>query len=93
MWLHEIVAAIRRMIRRRATDVYVLGCFVTILGISFSTLFTLEVERIWIFMVPFIVIPASKHLYERHRPWEFYTVAAFTCFQLLLAEMFLYTYW
>ena len=93
IWLHEIVAALRSMIRHRATDVYVLGCFLTIIGISFSSLFTLEVERLWIFMVPFVVIPVSKHLYEKHRPWEFYTVAALTCFQLLLAEMFLYTYW
>ncbi len=93
IWLHEIIAALRRAIRHRAVDVYVLGCFLTILVTSCSTLFTLEVERIWIFMVPFIVIPVSKHLYEKHRAWEFYTVAALTCLQLLLAEVFLYTYW
>jgi len=93
IWLREIIAEFRKIIRSRTVDIYILGCFVTLLGISFSTLFTLEVERIWIFMVPFIVIPAAKHLYEQHRSWEFYVVASLLCIQILLSEILLYTYW
>lgn len=93
IWLHEISSELRQMIRFRSADIYVLSSFLTLILISFSTLFTLEVERIWIFMVPFIVIPVAKHLYEGHHRWEFYVVALLLCVQLLLSEIFLYTYW
>ena len=93
IWLHEIASEFRRIIHSRTVDSYILAYVLTLLGISFSTLFTLEVERIWIFMVPFIVIPAAKHLYEKHRSWEFYAIASLLCVQILLSEIFLYTYW
>jgi 4-amino-4-deoxy-L-arabinose transferase-like glycosyltransferase len=93
IWLHEIIAEFHRIIHFRQVDIYILTYVLTLPGISFSTLFTLEVERIWIFMVPFIAIPVAKHLYEKHRSWEFYAVASLLCVQILLSEIFLYTYW
>jgi hypothetical protein len=30
---------------------------------AFSTLFTLEVERVWLFMVPLVVTTAGRHLH------------------------------
>lgn len=93
IWLHEIIAEFSRIIRSRKVDTYILAYIFILLGMSFSTLFTLEVERIWIFTVPFIVIPAAKHLYERHRLWEFYVVAGLSYVQILLGEIFLYTHW
>ncbi|MBM3236412.1 glycosyltransferase family 39 protein [Candidatus Poribacteria bacterium] len=93
IWLHEIIAEYRRLIHSRQVDIYILAYVLTLLGISFSTLFTLEVERIWMFIVPFIVMPAAKHLYEKHRSWEFYAVASLLCLQILLSEIFWYTYW
>ena len=93
VWLHEISHQLRRLIRRESADLYVLSSLLTLLLTSFSTLFTLEVERIWIFMVPFVIIPVARHLCEQHRGWEFYAVAGLLCLQLLLSEIFLYTYW
>ena len=93
IWLHEIITEFRRIICSRKVDIYILGYFLTLLGISFSTLFTLEVERIWIFMTPFIVIAAAKHLSEKHEAHDFYAVASLLCVQILLYEVFLYTYW
>ncbi len=93
IWLHEIVAGLRRIIRSRKIDVYVLAGLSTLLVTSFSTLFTLEVERIWIFLTPFIIIPAAKRLYEKHRQWEFYAVMGILCANILLYEVLLYTYW
>ena len=93
MWLHEIAAGLRRIIRSRKIDVYVLAGLSTLLVTSFSTLFTLEVERIWIFLTPFIIIPAAKHLYEKHSLREFYAVATLLCANILLFEVFLYTHW
>ncbi|MFC1713718.1 glycosyltransferase family 39 protein [Candidatus Poribacteria bacterium] len=93
IWLHEIVEGLRKIIRSRKIDVYVLAGLLTLLVISFSTLFTLEVERIWIFLTPFIIIPAAKRLYEKHRQWEFYAVMGILCVNILIYEVFLYTHW
>jgi len=93
VWLHEIVAELRRIIHSRKIDVYVLAGLSTLFVISFSTLFTLEVERIWIFLTPFIIIPAAKCLYEKRSLREFYAVAALLCANILLYEVFLYTHW
>ena len=93
VWLHEITAEIRRAIRSREVEVFILAGLLTLIVASFSTLFTLEVERIWIFMVPFMVVPAAKRLYEKHLPWEFYAVAGLLCVNMLIYEVFFYTHW
>lgn len=97
VWIRQIVATIRRARTGSALDTYVVGYLVALLAITFSTLFTMEVERIWIFMVPFIVIPVAKYLHERceqrQRSSDFYWVAGLLCLQLILFEVTLYTYW
>lgn len=74
------------------SDTFVIGFLITLLYFTFSTLFTMEVERIWIFMVPFFVIPVAKYLTERPRS-DFYWVAGILVFQLIISEVLLYTYW
>ena len=93
LWLHEITAEFRRITRLRKIDVYILAGALLLLVTAFSTLFTLEVERIWIFLTPFIIIPTAKRLYEKHRLWEFYAVMGFLCVNILIYEVFFYTYW
>ena len=89
------VRQIPRLFRRR--DVYAIGYFVSLLVISFSTLYTMEVERIWIFMAPFVVIPVAKYLrdlcHHQQSTSPFYWVAGLLCLQLILFEATLYTYW
>ena len=75
-----------------ALDTFVIGFLITLLFFTFSTLFTMEVERIWIFMVPFFVIPVAKHLTARPMS-DFYWVAGILVGQLILGEALLYTYW
>ncbi len=74
------------------SDTFVLGFLITLLYFTFSTLFTMEVERIWIFMVPFFVIPVAKYLTARPRS-DFYWVAGMLVVQLIISEVLLYTYW
>ncbi len=97
VWIRQIVATIRRARTCAALDTYVIGYLIALLVITFSTLFTMEVERIWIFMVPFIVIPVAKYLHERceqrQHMADFYWVAGLLCLQLILFEVTLYTYW
>ena len=75
-----------------ALDTFVIGFLITLLYFTFSTLFTMEVERIWIFMVPFFVIPVAKHLTTRPMS-DLYWVAAILVVQLIVGEVLLYTYW
>ena len=75
-----------------ALDTFVLGFLITLLYFTFSTLFTMEVERIWIFMVPFFVIPVAKHLTARPIS-DSYWVAVLLVVQLIVGEALLYTYW
>ena len=91
VWTNQI----RRMFRRR--DIYAIGFSVSLLGIAFSTLYTMEVERIWIFMAPFAVIPVAKYLRDLCEDQQsmspFYSIAGLLCLQLILFEAALYTYW
>ncbi len=75
-----------------ALDTFVIGFLITLLYFTFSTLFTMEVERIWIFMVPFFVIPVAKHLTARPMS-DLYWVAGVLVVQLIVGEALLYTYW
>ena len=80
------------ILRLEASDTFVIGFLITLLYFTFSTLFTMEVERIWIFMVPFFVIPVAKHLTTRPMS-DLYWVAGILVVQLIVSEVLLYTYW
>ena len=92
VWLRQIVKTVREGRRGEPIDIYVIGYLISLLAIAFSTLFTMEVERVWIFMAPFIIIPVAKHLSQRGLA-DFYWVAGLSCLQLVLFEATLYTYW
>ncbi len=97
VWIRQIVRTIRHTRSGEAIDTYVIGYLIALLGITFSTLFTMEVERIWIFMIPFIVIPVAKYLHDRCEQQkslaDFYWVAGLLCAQLVWFEVTQYTYW
>jgi len=78
--------------RHDALDSFIVGFVITLLYFTFSTLFTMEVERIWIFMVPFFVIPVAKFLTTRPIS-DLYWVAGVLVVQLIVGEVLLYTYW
>ena len=92
VWLRQVVGAIWDGARGKPIDIYVIGYLISLLVIAFSTLFTMEVERVWIFMSPFIIIPVAKHLSQRNIT-DLYWVAGLSCLQLVLFEVTLYTYW
>jgi hypothetical protein len=69
---------------------------ISLVLIAFSTLFSMEVERIWIFMVPFVVIPAANHLNYlsiSRGYFPFYLISILMCLQIVLSEAILWTYW
>ena len=74
------------------SDTFVIGFVITLFYFTFSTWFTMEVERIWIFMVPFFIIPVANYLTTRPRS-DLYWVGGMLVAQLIVSEVLLYTYW
>lgn len=73
----------------REKDLFPIAFLISLLVIAFSTLYTMEVERIWIFMAPFVVLPIAK-LTSRA---ELRCVIALLSAQLIIMEIFFNTYW
>ena len=90
LWLREVIKNLTKK-GRKNPDIYVLAYFIGLIFIAFSTLFTLETERIWLFMVPFIAIPAAKQLVSLQRK-TVYGVLCFLFFQTMIFEVFMWTY-
>ena len=88
LWFNGTVKSIQL-----SRDLFPFSYLVTLVIITFSTLYTMEVERIWIFMAPFIVIPAAKYLHSRSNISDLRWIISLMVLQLLLFEVMLYTYW
>ncbi len=97
LWIREASRAIIQALRRTGFDSFLITNPIWLICVAFSTLFTLEVERIWMFMLPFILIPAGKHLAayieERRSMAMFYVVAGLLWVQILAFEILLDTRW
>jgi 4-amino-4-deoxy-L-arabinose transferase-like glycosyltransferase len=97
LWLRQVRNTVGRLGDGTADAVFVASCFVSVLIMSFSTLFTLEVERVWLFMSPLVVIPAAKYLYDRCEETQclgpFRWTVVLLALQLLVSEICLDTYW
>ena len=87
-WLYGTVESIQL-----SRGLFPCSYVVALVIITFSTLYTMEVERIWIFMAPFIVIPAAKYLHSRSNISDLRWIISLMVLQLLLFEVMLYTYW
>jgi hypothetical protein len=96
-WLRETAAVVRRRLSGGPADAFVAAYSVSLVLIAFSTLFTLEVERIWLFMVPFVAIAAARHVVELMKAgssaFPFDWVAGLTAAQLVAFEALLQTAW
>ena len=70
---------------------------VTLVIVAVAPLYTLEVERIWMFLVPCVVIPVAQVLRDEHQEsgdWQLWrTVATLLAVQTVTTEMLLTTYW
>ena len=94
-WLRELAVVAGR--RLGAGDVFVVAFSVSLVLIAFSSLFTLEVERIWLLVVPFVAIAAARQAVElmktTGRAFSFDWVAGLTALQLVVFEALLQTAW
>ena len=96
LWLRATAASLPRG-GVRGADPLAFAAALTLLAMAFSTLFTLEVERVWLFMVPLVAAAAARHLHELvERSGSLAllrTAAAVQCLQLFAAEALLRTGW
>ena len=76
-----------------------LAFFVSILVLSFARLFTLEVERIWMFLVPFVLVAAAREIVTVGSPkpprlaLRVGVVMLVLFLQTWITEIVLYTWW
>jgi hypothetical protein len=96
-WLRETLAVVRRRLSGGPADAFVAAYSVSLVLIAFSTLFTLEVERIWLFMVPFVAVATARHVVALMEggasTFPFYWTAVLTAVQLVGFEALLQTAW
>ncbi|HEX29902.1 TPA: glycosyltransferase family 39 protein [Candidatus Poribacteria bacterium] len=97
LWLREVADTVRRASSRRKFSIFLMGYVVTLIPIAFSTLYTVETERIWMFMAPFVLIPAAVNL-EGYiegtgRRWMLYLVILILYVQTLALEVLINTLW
>ncbi|HEV7499505.1 MAG TPA: glycosyltransferase family 39 protein [Vicinamibacteria bacterium] len=97
VWLLEVKVAAERVRAGEQADLFVLAFPISLLVITFSALYTLEVERIWMFMALMLTLAAGRYLDDRLRRGggdaAFYWTAGLLALQVLCAETFFDTLW
>jgi hypothetical protein len=95
LWVREIATIAPRRSALPGWWTFVLAGATAIPALAFSTLFTLEVERIWLFLAPYLLIPAAVQLARSGptRPRLAYHMMGLTFLQTWVTELLLFTYW
>jgi hypothetical protein len=97
IWLRGLWAAVKSAASGGGRDAFALGTGLTLLAMVFSSLFSFEVERVWLFMVPPLALVAASHLSaleaSRHGRAATYATLALSAVQVVLAETLLSTFW
>jgi hypothetical protein len=94
LWLREAARDFRRPVAQSPIAACLL---ITVLILSFSTLFTRELERVWMFLTPLLLMGAALNLNalmaESSR--KFWTIAAMILLflQVWFTQLLLYTLW
>ena len=97
VWLRQVRIAVARARAGEEADLFVLAFPIALVIIAFSTLYTLETERIWMFMAAFLTAAAARYLYDRQREGAgegaFYWTAGLLALQVVVMETFSDTPW
>ncbi|HET6899830.1 MAG TPA: glycosyltransferase family 39 protein, partial [Vicinamibacteria bacterium] len=96
-WLLQVAASGKRARAGGEADLFVLAFPISLLVITFSALYTLEVERIWMFMALMLTLAAGRYLDERRRSdggdAAFYWTAGLLGLQVIAVETFFDMLW
>ena len=93
----QLSKEIHQLLTRQECSIFLPAYIVVLIPIAFSTLYMTETERIWLFMVPFVLIPAAKNLAtyveQQQNDWLFYIVVSLLFVQTLGFEILIDTRW
>jgi 4-amino-4-deoxy-L-arabinose transferase-like glycosyltransferase len=97
VWLLQVKVAASRARAGGEADLFVLAFPISLLVITFSALYTLEVERIWMFMALMLTLAGARYLDERRKQGggeaAFYWTAGLLALQVVTMETFFDTLW
>lgn len=97
VWLLQVKVAAERARAGQEADLFVLAFPISLLVITFSALYTLEVERIWMFMALMLTVAAGRYLDERQKRGggdsAFYWTAGLLGLQVLCTETLFDSLW
>ncbi len=97
VWLLQVKMAADRARAGGEVDLFVLAFPISLIVITFSALYTLEVERIWMFMALMLALAAARYLDERQKHGggeaAFYWTAGLLALQVIAMETFFDTLW
>lgn len=97
LWWREVWKAWDDWRGRREPDLIAGGFGAAIVVLTFSTLFSTETERVLMFLIPFVLLPAARNLntYMTARPNSnaWYGVIVLLFVQTLATQLALYTGW
>ncbi len=97
LWWREVWKAWDDWRGRREPDLIAGGFAAAIVVLTFSTLFSTETERVLMFLIPFVLLPAARNLntYMTARPNSnaWYGVIVLLFVQTLATQLALYTGW
>ena len=96
LWIRELWNTSQNLLAKK-NSIFLVAYVLTLVPMIFSTLYLTETERIWLFMAPFILIPAAKNLREyideKQSNWLLYIVVTILFVQTLAFEVFIDTIW
>lgn len=96
VWGSALWQTMERWKQRSPADIFSASYVVSLLIICLTALYRLEVERIWIFMAPFLLMPAANYLqslaYDKRKRAVIWTVSL-SALQLVLFEATLSLRW
>jgi len=98
LWLRQFGRAIGEGFKKGEWDLFAISFLPALLVISFANLFTFEVERIWMFMTPFVIVAGAANVMSAWKAgkirWGVLGPAMVLLFaQTFLTQLFLFTYW
>jgi hypothetical protein len=97
LWWRETAEGFRAWRARGPTDLLPIAVAAAVVLLAFSSIFTVETERTWLFLAPLPILAAARQIdrwqteYPRSMAWC--VVATLLFIQTLATELFLNTYW
>jgi len=97
LWIRQFGRAVGKGFKGAEWDLFALSFLPALVVIAFGNLFTFEVERIWMFLTPFIVVAAAANVisfWTGKVRWVVLAAGMGLLFaQAFLTQVMFYTYW